>query len=90
VSTLFVVARWWPKKWAVPTTTELRGETGYLVGYDYAWWQWRKRRRTADIRNLERFDWRSIRIGLRRPEDHWRNDESPVRPQHRLRQRRSH
>jgi len=60
---------------------------GHLVGHQYAWWQFRKRRRIgpdADVRDLEqRFDWRSIRISLRRPEAHWRNDDPSIRPRRR-------
>src|SRR2546426_2731270 len=64
------VARWWPKKWSIES-----GDGGEpLSGYEYAWWQWRKRRRIADARGLERFDWRTIRIALRRPADHRRHD----------------
>jgi hypothetical protein len=64
------VARWWPKKWSIES-----GDGGEpLIGYEYAWWQWLKRRRIADVRGLERFDWRTIRIALRRPGDHRRND----------------
>ena len=74
------MARWWSEKWAV----RVGDGDGFLVGYRYAWWQFRKRRRfgpDAVVRDLEqRFDWRSIRIGFRRPEDHWRNDVPPIRP----------
>jgi hypothetical protein len=45
-----------------------------LIAARYAWWQWRKHPRTRCLRDVERFDWRTIRISLRRPADH--SDES--------------
>jgi hypothetical protein len=48
----------------------------------------RSRNAYADVRRLERFDWRTIRISLHRPADHWRNDDPPVRPPNRLLHRR--
>jgi hypothetical protein len=66
---------WWPEKWAVPTGPHMRGTP--LVGYRFAWWQWRKRRRLRsyeDVANLTGFDWRTIRISFRRSPDHRRND----------------
>jgi len=71
--------RWWPKKWAVES-----GDGGKpLIGYQYAWWQWIKRRHAGDL-SYRPFEWRSIRISFHRPEPHWRNDDPPVRPPNRL------
>jgi len=61
----------------------------HLIGYEYAWWQWIKRGRAKYPFGPEPFDWRSIRISFRRPDDHWRNDDPPVRPRNRLLHRRS-
>jgi hypothetical protein len=61
---------WWPRKCRI----SIGGTDQYLTGHVHAWWQWRRRRRMSDVRNLERFDWRTIRFSFRRPADHWRND----------------
>jgi hypothetical protein len=48
------VARWWPRKMHLP----YRGRDdigGALVGYEYAWWQWRQKLRTKSVENLERW-----------------------------------
>jgi hypothetical protein len=50
----------WPRKYRIPVEGG-----GYLPGTQLAWWHWRKRRR--DVRSLNRFDWRPIRVGFRRP-----------------------
>jgi hypothetical protein len=63
---------WWPEKWAVPTGPNMGGTP--LVGYRYAWWQWRKRGRIRGVHDLERFDWRSIRFSFRRQPEQPRND----------------
>ena len=82
------MARWWPKKFAIPVKSRDGIEAGPpLIGYQYAWWQWIKRRHAADP-GYQPFEWRSIRISLRRPENHWRNDDPPIRPRNRLRANR--
>jgi hypothetical protein len=63
---------WWPEKWAVATGPNMGGTP--MVGYRHAWWQCRKRRRMSDVRNLESFDWRTVRINFRRSPDHRHND----------------
>jgi len=74
------MARWRPEKWAI----RIGDSDSYLIGGRPAWWQWIKRRRVEYPFGREPFDWRSIRISFRRPEDHWRNDDPPVRPPNRL------
>jgi hypothetical protein len=67
--------QWWPRRSSVAVTKRDGTDTGQrLIMHQYAWWQWRNRRRMRDVRNLERFRWRSVRFGFRRPADHWKND----------------
>jgi hypothetical protein len=82
------MARWRPEKWAV----RIGDSDSYLIGGRPAGWQWIKRRRLKRLKypfGAEPFDWRSVRIGFRRPDDHWRNDDPPVRPPNRLLHRRT-
>jgi len=55
---------WWPEKWAVPTGANMGGEP--LVGYRYAWWQWRQRLRCRSVRNLHRWYLQPIIFGRNR------------------------
>jgi hypothetical protein len=42
---------------------------GHLNGKQPAGWQFWKPRGYQDVRSMERFDWRSIRLSRRRPRD---------------------
>ena len=70
--------RWRPEKWYIGTGPNMGGEP--LVGGRYASWRfikchpdWMVARLTTKVRGFFA-TLRTVRVSLRRPPDHWRND----------------